>query len=245
MDDIRIGRVLRALRRRRGWTQRELASRCHVSQQAISLIERGHGSRLAAATLRRIFAALEARWEPAVSWRGGELDRLLDEDHALLVAEVVRRLVALDWDVAVEVTYSEFGERGSVDVLGARAELFAMVVVEVKSDLPVLDATVRKADEKERIVRSSLGRARFGFKPRSVARLLVLPSTETARRRVRSSSAILDAAFPSRGSEVRDWLRRPDGDLAGFLFVSDTNPGGATRVGGGPKRVRRRSRLSI
>ncbi len=240
MDDIRTGRILRALRRRRGWTQAELATRCRVSQQSISLIERGHGSRLAAATLRRIFAALDARWEPIVSWRGGELDRLLDEDHAQLVAEVVRRLVALDWEVAVEVTYSEFGERGSVDVLGARRELFAMVVVEVKSDLTVMDATVRKTDEKDRIVRGSLGRERFGFRPTRVARLLVLPSSETARRRVRDASTILDTAFPSRGPAVRNWLRHPDGDLAGIMFVSDTNQGGDTRIGGGAKRVRRR-----
>ena len=240
MDDIRIGRILRALRRRRGWTQLELADRCRVSQQVISLVERGHGSQLAAATLRRIFAALDARWEPIVSWRGGELDRLLDEDHARLVAAVVRRLVALDWEVAVEVTYSEYGERGSVDVLGARREFLAMVVVEVKSDLTVMDATVRKSDEKERIVRDSLGRRRFGFAPRCVARVLVLPSSETSRRRVRGASTILDTAFPTRGSAVRKWLRRPSGDLAGLIFVSDTNPGGGTRVGGGAKRVRRR-----
>ena len=244
MDDIGMGRVLRALRRRRGWTQLELAARCGVSQQTISLIERGHSSTLAGVTLRRVFAALDARWAPTVTWRGGELDRLLDEDHARLVAEVVRRLVALDWDVAVEVTYSEFGERGSVDVLGARRDRLAIAVVEVKSDLTVVEATVRKADEKERIVRDTLGRRRFGFRPRAVARLLVLPSTETARRRVRASSPILDAAFPARGAEVRNWLRDPSCDLAGILFLPDTNSRSDTRVGGGPKRVRRRSARS-
>lgn len=240
MDDVRVGRILRRLRRRRGWTQAELGSRCGVSQQAISLVERGHGSDLSGDTLRRVFASLDARWEPIVTWRGGDLDRLLDEEHARLVGEVVRRMAALRWEVVVEVTYSEYGERGSIDVLGARRDLLAMAVVEVKSDLTVMDATVRKADEKERLVREKLGRRRFGFTPRHLARLLVLPSTETARRRVRSSASILDAAFPARGSEVRRWLREPVGDLAGIVFVSDTNPGGGTRVGGGPKRVRAR-----
>ena len=212
MDDIRIGRILRALRRRRGWTQLELAVRCRLSQQSISLVERGHGSRLAAGTLRRIFAALDARWEPVVSWRGGDMDRLLDEDHARLIAVVVQRLLALDWDVAVEVTYSEYGERGSVDVLAARAALLAIVVVEVKSDLTVMDATVRKADEKVRIVRRSLGLERFGFHAEARgSTLLVLPSTKSARRRVRSSSTILDTAFPSRGARGRTWLRKPVG----------------------------------
>jgi transcriptional regulator with XRE-family HTH domain len=241
VDDVRIGRILRALRRRRGWTQAELAVHCGVSQQAISLVERGHGSKLATATLRRIFSALDARWEPTVSWRGGDLDRLLDEAHAGVVAATVRRLQALEWQVAVEVTYSEFGERGSIDVLGARRDLMAMAIIEVKSELTVVDATVRKLDEKVRIVRGSLGRDRFGFTPRHVGRVLILPATETARRRVRMLSAVLEAALPDRGTTVRQWLRRPDGQLAGILFLSDTNPRGGTSRGGGSKRVRRRN----
>jgi transcriptional regulator with XRE-family HTH domain len=224
VDDVRIGRILRALRRRRGLTQAELGARCGLSQQAISLVERGHGSKLAAATLRRIFAAVDARWEPVVSWRGGDLDRLLDEAHSGVVAATVRRLQALGWEVAIEVTYSEFGERGSIDVLASRRDL-----------------TVRKLDEKVRIVSGSLGRERFGFTPRQVGRLLVLPATETARRRVRSHSTILDTALPARGAMVRRWLRRSDGALAGILFVSDTNARGDTSSAGGGKRIRRRA----
>ena len=91
MDDVRIGRILRALRRRAGLTQRELGKRCGLSQQTISLIERGHGSQLSGVTMRRVFAALDARWEPTVSWRGGDMDRVLDAAHARLVNEVVRR----------------------------------------------------------------------------------------------------------------------------------------------------------
>ena len=240
VDDVRVGRILRALRRRLGWTQQQLGSRCGLSQQAISLIERGHGSRLAGSTMRRVFAAVDARWEPAVTWRGGDMDRLLDADHARLVEAVVRALVALGWEVRVEVTYSEFGERGSIDVLAARADLLAILSVEVKSDLTVIEGTIRKADEKDRIVRRFLARERFGFAPRVVGRLLVLPATDTARRRVRSSRATLDAAFPTRGSTVRMWLRRPVGDLSGLLFVADTSGGSGKRVGGGAKRIRRR-----
>lgn len=238
MDDVRIGRILRALRRRLGWTQARLASRVGLSQQAISLIERGHGSRLSAATLRRVFGGVDARWEPFVSWRGGELDRLLDEDHARLVGETVRRLTSLGWELAVEVTYSEYGDRGSIDVLGARREASAVCSAEIKSDLTVIEGTVRKTDEKDRVVRRFVCRQRFGFQPRSVGRLLVLPSNEPSRRRVRRSSAVLDVAFPARGSHVRRWLRTPDGDMAGILFLSNTNPGGGTRVQGGHHRVR-------
>jgi transcriptional regulator with XRE-family HTH domain len=245
MDDVRVGRILPALRRRREWTQKELGRRAEVSQQAISLIERGHGGRLSVETMRRVFAALDARWEPTVSWRGGDLDRLIDAEHARLVGDISRRLVDAGWEVAVEVTYSDFGDRGSVDVLAARRDLQAMVVVEVKSELVAIESTLRKLDEKVRIALGSLGRERFGFRPRLVGRLLVLPSTNLARRRVARSSDVLDIAFPDRAGRVRSWLSAPDGGLAGILFVSDTNPGGDKHMSGGSKRVRtpRRSPL--
>jgi transcriptional regulator with XRE-family HTH domain len=240
MDDVRVGRILRALRRRRGWTQKELGRRANVSQQAISLIERGHGGRLAVETVRRVFAALDARWEPTVSWRGGDLDRLIDAEHARLVGEISRRLADAKWEVAVEVTYSDFGDRGSVDVLAARADAQAMVVVEVKSELTTIEATLRKLDEKVRIVQGSLGRGRFGFRPRSVGRLVVLPSTDAARPRDERSTHEHAVGLPDRGGRVRSWLRAPGGDLAGILFVSNTNPGGVTAKGGGSKRIRMR-----
>jgi hypothetical protein len=67
--------------------------------------------------MRRLFGALEARWEPTVSWRGGDLDRLLDARHARVVGIMVALLRRLGWQVEVEVTYSSFGERGSIDIL--------------------------------------------------------------------------------------------------------------------------------
>jgi transcriptional regulator with XRE-family HTH domain len=239
MDDIRIGRILRALRRRRHWAQSELGRRAGLSQPTISMIERGHGSTLSAATLRRVFVALDARWEPTVSWRGGELDRLLDEDHARLVGTVARRLAAAGWEIAVESTYSSYGERGSIDVFGGRRSEQALAVVEVKSDLTVIEATARKADEKERIARRFLGRERFGFEPRLVGRILVLPSSTSARTRVARSADVLDVAFPIRGSAIRRWLRDPVGDLAGILFVPDSNPGNRAVALPGRKRIRR------
>src|SRR5258707_15163537 len=184
MDDIRVGRILRALRIRRGWTQTELGARAGLSQGAISLIERGHSSQLSGATMRRVFAVVDARWEPTVSWRGGEVDRVLDEQHARLAAEMVRRLRARGWEVGVEATYSHYGDRGSVDVIGAHRLEAALLIVELKSDLTAIESTVRKLDEKDRIGRKILGPERFGFRPRVVGRLLVLPATTAARSRV-------------------------------------------------------------
>jgi hypothetical protein len=190
-------------------------------------VERGHGSRLSGATLRRLFAAVDARWEPVVSWRGGEIERLLDAQHARLVGAVVRDLGRRDWIVEMEVTYSEFGERGSIDVLAWKKDVAVALVVEVKSELVSVEATLRKLDEKVRLIRDKLGVARFGARPRTVGRLLVLPRSSTERRRVDRAQAVLGTALPDRGDIVRAWLRAPDRSLNGILFVADTNPGGA------------------
>ena len=239
MDDIRIGRILRLLRRRRGWTQSQLAERVNLSQQAISLVERGHSSTFAVATLRRVFGALDARWEPVVSWRGGTLDRLLDEDHSRLVAATASRLRERGWAIEIEVTYSSFGERGSIDLLAARAPVGAVLSVEVKTEITTVEATLRKIDEKDRLVRRLICRDRYRFEPTSVGRLLVLPGTDTTRRRVRASAVVLDAALPARGAVVRRWLAAPGGDLSGIWVVADTSGRGVTRTGGGSSRVRR------
>lgn len=238
MDDIRVGRILRFLRRRRGWTQSRLAEQVGLSQQAISLIERGHSSTLAGRTVQEVFGALDARWEPVVSWRAGALDRLLDEDHSRLVAATASRLRQLGWAIEVEATYSTFGERGSIDVLAARADLGTVLSVEVKSEITTVEATLRKIDEKDRLVRRLICRDRFGFGPVSVGRLLVLPATDTTRRRMRASAIVLDAALPARGMTVRRWLTEPVGDLSGIWIVADTSGSGVTPAGGGSIRVR-------
>src|SRR4051812_34494708 len=113
MDDQRLGRIIRALRRRKGWRQVDLALAAGCSQNLISLIERGHLAAVSVRMLRRVTGALDATLGFDMRWRGAALDRLLDEDHANLVAAVAAILRALGWLVEIEVTYSSYGERGS------------------------------------------------------------------------------------------------------------------------------------
>jgi transcriptional regulator with XRE-family HTH domain len=229
VNDVVQGRICRALRRRAGLTQRELGRRAGLSQQAVSLVERGHGSRLSAATLRRLFGALDARWEPTISWRGGDLERLLDARHARLVGLTVNLLGASGWRAELEVTYASYGERGSIDILAWWPPGRIALVIEVKSELVSVEATVRKLDEKVRLTIESIAETRFGERPRSVGRLLVLPASTTERQRVARADAVLGVAFPVRFDAVRGWLRSPHGPIRGILFVRDTNPGGARR----------------
>jgi hypothetical protein len=222
-------------------TQAQVAEAVGLSQSLVSLVERGHLEALSLRAVRRVFSVLDARCELHISWRGGSLDRLLDEGHAALVSRRSVRLRADGWAVVVEATYSVFGERGSIDVLSAKASARAVLVEEVKTDLTSLEELGRKTDEKVRLVRTRLCRERFGFDPVAVGRLLVLPATATARRQVARLGPVLDVMFPARGREVRAWLRRPVGDMAGILFVPDTNRGGGNRDQRGRRRVRRLS----
>ena len=222
MDDRTVGFVLRALRRRRGWRQSDLAARARVSQSTVSRVERGWLQDLTIRTLRSIFGALEAGMQVAPRWRGAELERLIDEDHSIVVHDVVRRLERLGWSAEVEVTYAEFGERGSIDVLGLRSDARAIVVVEVKTDLVSSEAIGRKLDEKARLGPSIVAR-RDGWTPASVGRVLVMPGTMRLRRLV-ERHPLIARMLPADSVAVRRWLRRPVGAMAGVWFLSDIAP---------------------
>jgi len=239
VDDAKVGRALRQLRRRRGLRQKDVAALAGLAQQTISLIECGHAAAFTIDTVRRAFGALGASYEGSVVWRGGALDRLLDERHAELVGTTVARLQTLGWEVVVEASYSIYGERGSIDILAGHARTRSVLVVEVKSELTSIEELGRKLDEKTRLARRQLCRERFSWPPSGVGRLLVLPDLDSARRAVARNAALLDRMLPARGPAVRQWVRRPRGDLNGILFVADTNPVGASARRPGGQRIRR------
>jgi hypothetical protein len=162
----------------------------------------------------------------------------LDEAHAALVAKTAARLRYLGWDVQLEVTYSQFGERGSFDILAWHPSSRIVLAVEVKTDMPSFDETLRKLDEKARHA-VTVGRERFGWQARSVGRLLVLPSTSTMRARVERHDSLVEHALPLQGAALRRWLAVPNAAAAGVWFVSNTNWGGRKSAGTAHERVRR------
>ena len=237
MEDQRLGRIVRALRRRRGWRQTDLAIVAGCAQTSVSLIERGHLAHISLPALRHVIAALEATLDLEIRWQGAALDRLLDEDHARLVAKVVELLTRLGWETRVEVTYSEYGERGSYDVLAWHAATRTVLVIEVKTDLPSAEATVRKLDEKTRLARK-VAREGLDWRAASVSRVLVMPDESTLRRIVGRHGVYFDRVLPVRGAEVRSWLREPEGQIAALWFLSGSNEAARIHRRGGRHRVR-------
>jgi transcriptional regulator with XRE-family HTH domain len=230
--EFRVGAKVRALRQRHGWRQSDLASRAAISQGVVSLIERGRLDLVSLEKLRRVSRELDADFVLQLRWRGGDLDRLIDEGHAGLVGAAIEMLRKLGWDLRTEVSYSEFGERGSIDVLAWNQTAGLLLVVEVKTELVSVEETLRKHDEKARLA-SKVAREQFAWRPSGTSRLLVLPDLSTARRRVQRQSAVLDVAYSLRGVEMRSWLRSPSMPVAGLLFI---RPGARSSIS--RKRIR-------
>lgn len=221
MDPVPLGIDIRLLRRQRKWTQRRLAVEAGVSPSAVSLIERGHADRLTISMVANVAAALGARLSVRIFWRGEGLDRLRDRQHAAIVERMIRDLKARGWTVRPEVSFSEFGERGSIDILAFHAASGALLVIEVKSVVPDLQAMLSNLDRKARLA-PTIAR-RLGWEVASVSRLLVLPDDRTTRRRIVTHAATFAETLPARTVEVKRWLRAPGDAIGGILFLSDTN----------------------
>lgn len=238
MDDRRVGLAVRALRRRKGWRHEDLAAASGVPQSTISEIERGHLDGVPLRTLRAVFAALDAGGDIDLRWRGGAVDRLMDERHAGLVERIVRALVAAGWQAVPEVTYSQYGERGSIDVVGVRLDVRAALIVEAKWEITAIEETNRRFDPKIRLA-PTIVREQFGFTPAVVGAALVLPESTTARRHVAGHAATFASRYPGRTIELRRWLLHPVGPLRAIWFLPDIDPSDPRRRSATPARVMR------
>jgi hypothetical protein len=127
------------LRHRQRLTQAELAARANVGRWKIVDIEAGRLANINVAELETSFGALEARLVLKVTYRGAEIDRLLDERHARLAGAFVRLLQQRDWEVRVEVSFNDYGDRGSIDILAWNPATRVVLVVEIKSELASIE----------------------------------------------------------------------------------------------------------
>lgn len=236
MDAHRIGRSLRVIRIRLGLRQVDVAERARLSRSYVSKVERGLLGTTDFEPVERLCRTLGADLDVRVRWRGEALDRLLDEAHADLVDATLRLLRAGGWEVAVEVTFNHYGERGSVDILGWHAPTRSLLVVEIKSVIADAQATLMPLDRKQRLA-AEIGRG-LGWVPMECSRLLVVADTSANRQRVARVASIFDVALPVRGKAVRRWLSTPAGVISALLFLRDSTGGSTTRCATGRQRVR-------
>ena len=215
----------------------DVALRAGVSRSFTANLERGLSRSTDIGRIEAVCFPLGADLDVRVRWRGEGLDRLLDEGHATVVDRLAALLKADGWHTELEVTFNDYGDRGSIDVFGWQPETRSLLIVEVKSVVADAQGTLAPLDRKVRVA-PKLARER-GLDPRSVGRLLVVGDTSTNRRRIVRFAALFAAAVPDRGWTVRRWLSRPSGSIAGLLFLPDSTGDGTRRSTAGLSRVNR------
>ena len=239
MDDIAFGRLVRLGRLRRQMTQQELADRAGVSRPIVSRVEHGHIGDCPLASLRSIAAVLEIRVEVLARARALDLDRLVNARHAALAEHLVGWISSFaGWIVRPEASYSEWGERGVIDLLCWHEPSRSLLVVEIKTELIDFGELLGKLDAKERLAAGVA--ERFGWRPLAISTALLVADSSTNRRRAGAHGSLLRAALPSSGHALARWLAQPMGAIHALRFVADVRPGNVRSSFAGPTRVRTR-----
>lgn len=218
-DDDRLAKASRALRREQQKTQRDLAIGGR-SREFVLRLESGGAGALRLDDIRDHFEALGARVRVSAWWNEAALDRLLDARHAELVETTIGILRSHGWRTEAEVTFSEFGERGSIDVMAGHECSRSIFIGEVKTAWGSIEETNRRLDAKARLG-PALALQRFGWRPAAVARVLVMPEDRTLRRTAARHAQTMASVNPARGREVRAWLRSPALNLRALWFLSE------------------------
>lgn len=236
MNDQLVGRAIRAVRVRRRQRQSDVARHAGVSRWTVARIERGRLESVSLASLRSVARTLDISVEFAVRWQGAELDRVLGAGHDALREATVRLLTdSGGWDLAVEVTFSIWGERGIIDLLAWHRASRTLLVVEIKTEIVEAGRLVAQVDRYRRLASEIAGR---GWSPLQVATLVVVADTRTNRRRLADYRGVLRAAFPDDGRGIRGWLRSPGRTISALTFMPDERAAHLTRASDRRRRVR-------
>jgi transcriptional regulator with XRE-family HTH domain len=244
MSDVRIGTRFRAVRRRLGLRQTDVARRARVSPTLVSRIERGQLGSIAIARIRRVAEILEIRLELQASWRGGELERIVNARHGAMHDVALRLFESLTgWETTSEVSFWIRGERGVIDIVAWHAATRTLLIIELKTELVDPQELVGTMDRRRRLAFEIA--AQRGWRPRDVGVWVAFADTSTNRRHVNRHRRLLRAAFPADGRAIRHWLRGPAGPIAALSFLSLPQDTTVIQDLRSPRRVRRgRSRTS-
>lgn len=194
------------LRVRQRLTQTALAARAGVGRRAVSMLERGLDRQLRLETVEAIVTTLGGRLDVRLLWNGPELDRLVDEGHAALGAAVKRRLERWGWLVRVEVSYSQWGERGRIDLLALHPATRILLVIELKTVLTDVQALLGSLDAKTRLATAVA--ERLGWEARHVVPAIVFLDDQGTRARLGTLAPLFDR-YALRGRAAISWCRRP------------------------------------
>jgi len=185
----------------------------------VSEIERGHFGSMPLYRVRAVAAVLDIRIDLIMRWRGGELPRLLNARHSALHESVANRFERLPgWQFAPEVSFSIYGERGTIDILAYHAASGALLVIELKTEIVDVNDLVGTLDRKARLGPTIA--ADRGWQAHSVSRWVIVSRDKTNQRRIEAHRSMLRAAFPSDGHVMRGWLAHPAESISALSMWS-------------------------
>lgn len=214
MERRTVARALRAVRRRKGWSQSQLGLRIGVSKSRIGRWEASHLDRCSVADLDRWATALNAH--VVIDLRVDGERPLADERHARIQNWLVALLREAGWIVEPESSFNVFGDRGRIDVLAYHPTAHVLLVVEIKTRIDDAQDVLGRLDVKKRVV-PALARERGWVASTVVPALFILEGT-TARRRIAEHAALF-ASLSLRARAAMAWLRRPDQRSNGILVL--------------------------
>jgi transcriptional regulator with XRE-family HTH domain len=190
-----VGRTVREVRIKAGWSQRELSRRSGVPQAEICRIECGQTEDLRIGTIDRLFGALGIRY-----WLQIEAPRAIrpqaDLVHARCSAYVTRRLTASGWLVEREVEIGNDRGRGWIDILAFHPGLGILLVIEVKTEIHDVGDIERTMNWYQR--EAARAAHRFGWRATAVASALLVLQSQANDDLIVRSSDVFRTAFPGR-----------------------------------------------
>lgn len=240
VDDVAIGRLLRTIRITRGMRQVDVAASAGVSDSQVSRVETGRVADLRLVDLRAIAGALEVRIGLAATWRGGEADRIVNASHVALQQRVMG-LLPREWTAEAEVTFSIYGERGSIDILAWHRESRTVLVIEVKTELSDPGRLVAQVDRYRRLA-SAIAQERGWGIPATIGVWVVIAESSMNRRRLASAGSLVRTGLPDGFRALRSWLRTPTGPLRALSFLPYSPVRGVARPATAIRRVSRTRR---
>lgn len=204
-------------------------------------MERGHLDGVTVGMLSRVASALDARFDPMLRWRGGDLPALVNGRHSAMHERFARWSTGIPgWSWMPEVSFSRFGERGVMDLLGWHEASGALLVGEYKSELVDVQETLGSLDRKTRlaaVVAGERGLVSSGI----VGSWLMIAPGRTNARRIADHRAVIHLALPDDLHDVLRWLRTPVGRLRAVSYLPGATHDDLRRRMEGPRRVRRSS----
>jgi transcriptional regulator with XRE-family HTH domain len=219
MERRTVARALRAIRGRKGWTQRQLGARLGISRSEVSRWEASDLDRCSVEEVERWATALNGHLSLELRVDGER--PLVYARHAAIQNWLAGILRADGWIVEVEVSFNVFGDRGRIDVLAYHAMTGALVVIEIKTRIDDAQDVLGRLDVKKRIA-PTIARDR-DWRVVGITPALFVLDGSTARRRIGAHAALF-APFALRARAAMAWLRRPKSPMPTGILAFVTPP---------------------